>query len=54
MTDVDGITEYAQACMCCSFSAIISAYDQTPELKAALLFGPPVANDIIQYLGHMP
>ncbi|CAG7945674.1 unnamed protein product [Penicillium nalgiovense] len=33
MTNVDAITEYAQACICCSFSAIISAYDPTPELK---------------------
>jgi hypothetical protein len=54
MTDVDGITDYAQACICCSFSAIISAYDKTPELKATLPFYPSVANDIIQYLGHLP
>lgn len=34
-TDPDALIEYAQACLCCGYSAIISAYDSIPELQEA-------------------
>ncbi|CAG8896857.1 unnamed protein product [Penicillium egyptiacum] len=38
MTDVDAITEYGQACVCCAFSAIISAiWGTCPDTQPSLL-----------------
>ena len=36
MTEVDDMTNYAQACICCSESAIVSAYVQTSIFKTPL------------------
>jgi hypothetical protein len=38
MTEVDDMTNYAQACICCAESAIVSAYVQTSIFKTSLHF----------------
>ncbi|KAF7528310.1 hypothetical protein PCG10_000916 [Penicillium crustosum] len=38
MTDTDAMIEYGQACLCCGYSAIISAiWDTCPDIKPSLL-----------------
>lgn len=47
ITDADAIIEYGQACACCAFSAYISAYVLTRELKLSFSFNLLFANGII-------
>ena len=46
VTDTDVLIEYGQACLCCGYSAIISAYDSILELQE-VLFNPSVTNNVI-------